>query len=141
MDEILSGKEEKKMNLKRQGYFREMPHGEMTDPSIKDSINKMPKDFLDKVINYLTSGIEIIVCAGTVEDVICPEKGIAGIPGVMTDGTWYWPGDLAYYVKNYKIGLSDDFIKTMKNNGWKNSITMEDLDLNEISIDGEFLFR
>ena len=128
------------MNIIRQGYFREMPHGDNRDPSIWDFIEKNDKDKVDKVCKYLESGIEIITCAGTVDDVIDPSKGVAGIPSVLTDGTWHWPGDLAYYVKNYNLGLSYEFIETMERNDWKIRVTAEDLDLYKMWIDGEKLY-
>ena len=129
------------MNIIRQGYFREMPHGDNSDPSICDFIERDDKDRIDKVCKYLESGIEIITCAGTVDDVIDPSKGVAGIPSVLTDGKWHWPGDLAYYVKNYNLELSQEFIDTMICNDWKNPITIEDIDFDKLSIDGEFLSR
>lgn len=129
------------MNILKQGYFREMPHGDETDPSIKDYIGKANPQLVDRIVNYLEHGVEIILCAGSVDDVLSPEKGSAGIPSVLTDGTWYWPGDLAYYVKNYKVGLSADFIKTMEQNSWINPITYDELDFDNLSVDGEFIFR
>lgn len=129
------------MNIIRQGYFSEMPHGNESDPSIKDYIGKADPELIDKIVNYLENGVGIIICAGSVDDVINPEKGSAGIPSVLTDGIWFWPGDLAYYVKNYKVALADDFITTMKQNGWKNPVTYEDLDFDNLSVDGEFIFK
>lgn len=129
------------MNIVKQGYFREMPHGDESDPSIKECIGKENPQLIDKIVNYLENGIEIILCAGSVDDVINPEKGSAGVPSVLTDGTWFWPGDLAYYVKYYKVGLAADFIETMEKNSWKNPITYDELDFDNLSVNGEFIFR
>lgn len=129
------------MNIIRQGYFCEMSHGEESDPSIKDYIGKVNPELIDKIVNYLENGVEIIICAGSVDDVINPKKGSAGVPSVLTDGTWFWPGDLAYYVKNYKVALADNFITTMEQNGWKNPITYDELDFDNLSVNGEFIFK
>jgi hypothetical protein len=129
------------MNIKRQGYFREMPHGDEADPSIKDFVGKADSRLIDKIVNYLENGVGIIICAGSVDDVINPGKGSAGVPSVLTDGTWFWPGDLAYYVKNYKVALADDFVTTMEQNDWKNPVTYDELDFDNLSVDGEFIFK
>ena len=129
------------MNIIRQGYFREMPHGEETDPSIQDYIGKGDSELIDKIVNYLENGVGIIICGGLVGDVINPEKGSAGVPSVLTDGTWFWPGDLPYYVKNYKVALADDFVETMKQNGWKNPVSYDELDFGNLSLDGVFVFK
>ncbi len=57
-------------------------------------------------------------CGGVIKDIINPDNGIVGCPDMLTDGEWLWPGDLAYYVKNYHLQLDREFIKTMKNNNW-----------------------
>lgn len=129
------------MNIKRQGFFREMPHGEDSDPSIRNRIGKIDSKIVKKVCKYLENGIKVISCAGTVDDIIKPERGTAGIPSILTDGIWYWPGDLAYYVKNYNVSLSSEFIETMQKNDWKILLKVDDIDFNNLSVDGEFLFR
>ena len=129
------------MNIRRQGYFNEMPHGEEFDPSLKDFMGKADSALVDKIVNYLENGVEIIACCGVVKDVINPGNGSAGVPSVFTDGTWFWPGDLAYYVKTYKVALADDFIATMKQNAWRNPVTYGELDFDNLSMDGEFVFN
>ena len=130
------------MNIKRIGYFKEMPHGEPSDPSIKDFIGKeQSKTVIEKICSYLDSGIPVVACAGIAPDVIHPEKGSAGAPTSMTDGTWMWPGDLSYYVKNYGLGLSADFIESMEKNDWIIRLTPEELDYETLTIDGIPLFQ
>lgn len=125
------------MNLKRVGFYKEMEHGESCDPSILDNIKiKQYKADIDNICCYLNSGIPLIVCAGTVEDVINPDNGTAGTPTFFTDGRWVWPGDLSYYVKNYNLKLPDEFINTMRQADWKVPITIDDLDCENFEIDG-----
>ena len=49
------------------------------------------------------------------DDVIDSSKGTAGTPTVYTDGKWIWPGDLAYYVKNYHLELPQEFLSSFQN--------------------------
>lgn len=106
------------MHINRLGYYKEMPHGEESDPSIKDFIGKNIEN-KKEVCDYLKKGIVLAACGQVVKDVILPEKGIAGAPDDMTDGKWLWPGDLAYYVENYDLQLPKEFIEYMKEKDWK----------------------
>ena len=123
------------MVLIRQGYYKEMPHAEETDPSISEYIGKKI-DYKKEICQYLQQGIVLTACGEVSQDVLHPEKGVAGTPDDMTDGKYIWPGDLAYYVKNYNLKLPDEFISTMKENDWKVSKTIDDMDFEKIVIDG-----
>ena len=130
------------MNIIRQGYYQEMPHGEPTDPSIKESVGKEHSQaMIEKICAYLDSGIPVVVCAGVVTDILHPERGPAGSPTSMTDGRWMWPGDLSYYVRNYKLKISDEFIETMEQNNWRVPITADEIDYETLTIDGQPLFQ
>jgi hypothetical protein len=37
----------------------------------------------------------------------------------LTDGNWIWPEGLAHYVEQHGLRLPDEFIDTMRQNGWK----------------------
>lgn len=106
------------MKLKRQGFYKEMPHGEKSDPSILQFIRERGEIDEDRIYKYLKEGIVLVACGGVVEDIINSCNGIAGCPDILTDGIWVWPGDLAYYVKRYHLKLDIDFIKTMRDSNW-----------------------
>lgn len=127
------------MNLIRQGFYREMSYAEETDPSIHGFIGKADPEEINNICAYLDSGIVLVVCCGTSTDVIKPENGIAGIPSVMTDGTWVWPGDLSYYVKNYRLALDSEFISDMRNHNWKVNLQKSELNFAAIEIEGNKL--
>ena len=127
------------MNLIRQGYYREMPFAESTDPSMLVFIGKADPGEIDNICAYLNSGIVLITCCGTSTDVIKPEKGIAGTPSVMTDGIWVWPGDLSYYVKNYQLALNPEFVSAMRSHNWKVNLQEAELDYASIEIEGNKL--
>ena len=130
------------INLKRQGYYREMPHAEETDPSIKDFIGaKIDNETRKRVCEYLNSGYVLVACYGTALDVINPDRGMAGCPSMMTDGVWVWPGDLAYYVCEYSLGLNAEFIEFMRKNHWKVSRIEDEIDYLNLTIDGKKLIE
>ncbi|MBD5394301.1 MAG: hypothetical protein HDR71_08510 [Lachnospiraceae bacterium] len=106
------------MKLKRQGFYKEMPYGDQSDPSILQFIRERGEIDEDKIYQYLEKGIVLMACGGIVKDIINPDNGIAGCPDILTDGIWVWPGDLAYYVKRYHLELDKNFIQTMRDNNW-----------------------
>lgn len=124
------------MELKTVGYYKEMSQGRETDGSIYDYIDKVNPDDKAKICQYLESGVEFIVSPGVTYDVINPERGTSGIASSYSDGTWLWPGDLAYYVKKYNIKLPDEFIATMRESNWIVPVTLDDMNYDEIIIDG-----
>lgn len=128
------------MKVKTVGYYKEMPYGKNSAYSIRDFINKGDKHLVSSICRYLDSGIPFVVSPGCVYDIIHPEKGISGSGSTYTDGSWFWPDDLSYYVKNYNLKLPDEFIETMRNNNWEVKLSLEDLDYDEIEVDGIKLF-
>jgi len=123
------------MKLKRIGYYKEMPHGDDTDPSIMDCIQKKV-EHKNEICRYLQSGYTLAACGSVVMDVISPEKGIIGSPDDVTDGTWMWPADLVYYIQNNNLELPKEFIATMKENNWEIKQALNDIDFEEIEVDG-----
>lgn len=126
-----------KINLKKQGFYKEMTYGSDNDSSIKDVMN-IENDLIliEKICQYLNNGVVIVECCGTTIDAINSDNGVAGVPSLLTDGVWVWPGDLSYYVKQYNIKLTDDFVAMIKENNFNITIKKEDLFKNSIYIDG-----
>lgn len=122
------------MNLKTTGFYKEMPHAIEAKESILEFIDKGNCADIDKVCTYLKSGIELIISPSVTKDLINPEKGTSGTASLYTDGMWVWPGDLAYYVKNYNLRLSDAFLATMVSNEWKVNLKETDLNFDMIEI-------
>jgi len=126
-----------KLYLTKQGFYKEMAYGSDNDSSIKPFIDtETDKGLIDKVCKYLDSGIVIMECCGTTLDALNQDNGIAGVPSLLTDGVWVWPGDLSYYVKKYKIKLDDSFISTMKQNDFKIKIKQEAVVESSVFVDG-----
>ena len=124
------------MNIISTGYFKEMPHGKDNSPSIKEVIGKEQKEYIDKIYEYLSSGIILVTSPGVATDVIKPDVGEIGTISAMTDGIWLWPSDLAYYVKKYGVKLPEEFIETMRNNNWSINLKLDDIDFDTLTIDG-----
>ena len=126
-----------KLYLVKQGFFKEMSYSEETDVSIKPFINtETDKVLIDKVCNYLDCGVVIMECCGTTIDALNESNGIAGVPSLLTDGVWVWPGDLSYYVRKYKIKLSDEFMLTLKQNNFNVNVNSEEILAKSIYVDG-----
>lgn len=103
--------------LQRTGFFREMPHGEPTDPSLADARNAAPSPHEDRIAAYLDAGHVCIAAPSLTHDVFDTGKRI-GPPHYLTDGRFVWPGDLAHYVQTYHVRLEGLFIEHMLANGW-----------------------
>ena len=121
------------MKLKKVGIYKELSYGEENDPSIFDVIGSEISN-KKEICNYLKSGFVLAACAGTVSDVINPEKGIIGPPDCLTDGTWIWYADLAYYVAEYNLKPDEAFLEHMKNNSWK---IPENIDIDSDNVEME----
>jgi len=105
------------IELQRTGFFREMPHGEPTAPSLADARNAAPSPHEDRIAAYLDAGHVCSAAPGLTHDVFDTSKRI-GPPHHLTDGRFVWPGDLAHYVRTYHVRLEGRFVEHMLANGW-----------------------
>ena len=104
--------------LIRVGFFREMPHGEPTDPSLADARADAPAPHQDAVVGYLEAGHLYIATPSPTKDVI-DRRTLIGPPHYLTDGRHVWPGDVAHYVRTYNVRLSDEFVDHVVASGGK----------------------
>ena len=106
--------------LKKAGFFKELDHGEETAPSIKDVLGGLSEEILGSVNLYLKKGVLLVASPSLVQDVLDFDSDVViGSLGLLTDGVWVWPSDLAYYVEKYRVDLPSEFIFHMENNGWE----------------------
>lgn len=96
--------------LIRVGFFREMKHGEPGDPSLAAARAGAPQPHQDAIAGYLAAGHVYIATPRLAKDVL-DGKTVIGPPSYLTDGTYVWPGDLAYYVRSYNVQLPAAFIE------------------------------
>ena len=71
------------------------------------------------VLRYLRGGEQLMLVAGIVRDPLDPNRPIIGSPHILTDGTWAWSADVTYYVEKYNLRLPEEFLESMKANGWR----------------------
>lgn len=121
------------MKLRRQGFYKEMTHGDESDPSILTFIHQGEEKEVSKIYQYLKEGQVLVACGGIAQDVINPNNGSVGCPDMLTDGIWLWPGDLAYYVKQYHLKLDEEFVQSMRNSNWHVNDTLN-IDYDNIEI-------
>lgn len=76
----------------------------------------MPKDMWRQV-QYLESGKAIFTTPGLSRDVF-REEFVIGPLHILTDGTYAWPSDYPYYVKNYNVRVPDEVVAHMARRGW-----------------------
>ncbi|EJZ17373.1 hypothetical protein NE852_12940 [Rhizobium sp. Pop5] len=104
--------------LKRVGFFRELPHGDPEGPSLKHFSAAVALQENARIVSYLRSGALFIASPGLSRDVLSDEHPIIGSLALWTDGTFLWPSDLSHYVEKYSVGLPREFIKHMEGNAW-----------------------
>ena len=106
------------MKLCREGFFRELPYGEGSGASIQSAIGTLADEDVNAIIKYLDAGHAIMVAPGLSKNVLSERNEIIGGLTIKTDGKFAWPQDLSFYVKNYRVGLSHDFLDHMKMKNW-----------------------
>jgi hypothetical protein len=119
-----------KKKLRRVGFFVELPYGIGDAGSITDSVGKLQEENIEKIVSYLKDGSICTIAFGTSEDVMSTEHEILCSTLTRTDGQYYWPNDLSYYVKKYHVGLPQDFLDHMRKNNW----TIPDVDMDTLAI-------
>jgi len=104
--------------VKRIGFFRELEHGNPDGPSLKDVTRPNAGLHDAAVVEYLKKGIVMMAAPGIVRDVLNP-GGPIGSLSILTDGTYAWPSDLAYYVERYHAIVPVDFVAHAAEHGWE----------------------
>ncbi|WP_327210458.1 hypothetical protein [Rhizobium leguminosarum] len=120
-----------KKQLKRIGFFRELPYGGPEGLSINSSLSEFSLEKKVKVISYLRSGTACVVSPGVSRDVISSERDIIGALSLLTDGVFLWPSDFPYYFEKYSVGIPQEFLEHMEQNVWviSTDINIQNLEL------------
>jgi hypothetical protein len=103
--------------LVRVGFFREMDHGEPSDPSLVAARADAPQPHQEALAAYLAAGHVYIATPGLAKDVL-DRKTVIGPPSYLTDGTYVWPGDVAHYVRTYNVRLPVAFLEHALSRGF-----------------------
>lgn len=109
------------MTMLAAGFFRELAYTDDNCPSIHDSVGRMPRELKDQVLAYLRAGHEEESLLAVTTDVLDEHEHPSAIGPLvfLTDGTWSWPSDLAYYVEMYDCAVPDEFVEHMRAVGWR----------------------
>jgi tetratricopeptide (TPR) repeat protein len=85
-----------------------------------DSRGRRPKDHKAEVVAYLRSDRWLVHSMSNARDAFDPtdEFGNVELTGV-TDGDYYWPRGLAYYVERYDCWLAPSFERYMERRKWR----------------------
>jgi hypothetical protein len=114
--------------LKAVVHFREFPFGTAYDPSMKEFFSPGPWEMQDKVPAYLRGGYVLGYLMGAdLPDPFDPgaranpliEGKLEGGANPMTDGTWFWPAGLIYFVEKYNLRLPQEFVEHAAATGWR----------------------
>lgn len=105
------------VKLNRAGFFREMPHGEPSDPSLVATRADAPGPHQDAIAAYLEAGHLYIATPAPTPDVL-DRKKLIGPPHYLTDGEYVWPGDAVHYVRMYNVRLPTAFVEHIMANGF-----------------------
>jgi len=73
----------------------------------------------EHVAAYLRSGTLVLALMEYTADVIDGAFGVSGGSGILTDGTYYWRVDAAYYVEHHGIAIEDELVAWMEQHGWR----------------------
>jgi len=107
------------MAIHRAGFFRELRHGDPSGPLLVKCRDSLELNARAKVARYFRSG-SVLATTGTMAgDWFNPSDTAVAPLEVRTDGTWAWPGDLAYYVEKYGVGVPLEMLDHMVSRGWK----------------------
>ena len=78
------------------------------DPSIHDYMEKSPYPNQEKIANFLRNGKVEIARMSRDRDIFSGER-IPYEAGVMSDGDYFWPNILAWYVEKYNLRMPEEF--------------------------------
>jgi hypothetical protein len=102
------------------GFFQELDHGDISGPSLKTSRADTPAPDEALIVAYLESGPVLVPSSDTTEDWLADDVDVEiGPPHILTDGTYAWPADLAYYVRKYHVRLPKHFTLHIQRNGFQ----------------------
>lgn len=96
------------MTLRPWGFFQELRHGRPDGGPINEWLEPdMTQDERRRIAVYLRGGAILAATSQRAADVLAPSHD-AGPVNVRTDGDYYWPEDLAYYVLTYGVAVPDE---------------------------------
>lgn len=110
----------KKLCLYKEKNYQNINHNHS---SIESNKNFLSEDLTIEVLNYLKSGLELVIFVSPWNDTY--DKNVSYPYGIYTDGSYIWDSTIIYWVEKYQIRLPEDFINHIKNSNMKNILNLE----------------
>ena len=101
------------------GFFDDLNYGRNGEGNIKDAVSSRPPPNHEEILGYLRDGNIVAQAPGLAVDVLDPEEPLGESIKLLSDGTWVWPNDLAYFFEKYNVRLPSDFVEHMRQHGWQ----------------------
>ncbi|MFI7388324.1 hypothetical protein [Streptomyces sp. NPDC049813] len=96
--------------IEQAGFYRELGGaGDGAAPSLRDAGRSTGEWDEERLLAYLEASHEIYTVMGAERDVIADDVWITGAGSLITDGTYVWPTELAYYVRRHHVALLPEF--------------------------------
>ncbi|MGQ5261672.1 hypothetical protein ACTWLT_13005 [Micromonospora sp. ZYX-F-536] len=101
------------------GHFKDLPHGDSAEIGLADARGKLAEHLVAPVVGYLNAGSTLAAAAGHTFDELDPARPEIAPLAILTDGEWFWPSDLPYYVETYRVGVPEEFLRHAEASGWR----------------------
>jgi hypothetical protein len=120
--------EEAVVKLKPVVRFKEFPFGTVTDPSMREFMAPEPWEDQDQVVAYLRSGLILAYPMGAdlMDWFDRPNRANPLIEGQclggvtpLTDGEWFWPAGLVYFIEKYNVRVPQEFLEHAARHNWR----------------------
>jgi hypothetical protein len=97
--------------LKEVGFYRSAEEVRAAARPVENPWERM-------AVRYLEQGRVVLASPGWADDLLDEQVTMICRYSTLTDGTWIWPSDLAYYVRTYHVVLPEDFLRHMASRDW-----------------------
>lgn len=119
-----------KKQLEWVGIYRELGFDRPDFPSLLEARGERPPANKAEVVAYLRAGKTMVLSPGASgTDVFDPARRTT-TKSILTDGTYAWYKELAYYVENYDVPLNERFEQHVAARGYK----MPDVDTSTLTL-------
>ncbi len=105
----------KRLCLYKEKNYQNINHNHS---SIESNKNFLDEDLTIEVLNYLKSGLELVVFVSPWNDPY--DKNTSYPYGIYTDGLYIWDSTIIHWVEKYQIRLPKEFISHIHGNSIKN---------------------
>jgi len=114
--------------IKKIGFWKEYTLASK-DPSVFNERFGLETKNKKELLAYLKSGIRILLTRG-ISKCVVHGKLFAPHGEVFFDGNWIWSKGVIYYVENYDLQLTKDFIDHVEKANFKIMLSEENIDEN-----------